>query len=346
MTTGVEIHRVDPTSGDDFDRWYGVYDAAEAAAPPHVGSPLQAEELRVLLAEQTARRRTSALLATVDGHPVSADMLDVSLTDNLDRADISVHTHPTHARRGFGTAMLRALERDAHESGRAVCVAQTSWAWSPDNAAGLGQAGPAFAHRNGYGLALADIKRIVRLPVDLAVLDDLADRAAQRHGDYEIRCFAGPVPEDLVEGWARLTATLITEAPAGELSVEEEQISVADVREAEEVLARQGRLKLNVVALDAAREVVAFTEAVATSHEPDRCYQWGTLVRPQDRGHRLGLALKVANLRQIQDQLPDVTQVITHNADGNDHMVAVNDALGFRPVAWLGEYQRRISPDA
>lgn len=341
----MDIRHVDPTSGDDFDRWFGVYRAAETAAPPLVGSPLQADELRVLLVEETTRRRTSAYVAVVGGRPVSAGMLDVSLTDNLGRADIAVHTHPEHARNGFGTAMLRFLERAARDDGRTVCVAQTSWPFAADDATGVGQAGPAFARKNGYRLALADIKRIVDLPLDAEVLDDLAARAAQRQGAYEIRSFAGPVPEDLVESWARLTATLIAEAPAGELSVEEERISVADVREAEEVLSRQGRLKFNVVALDRAGDVVAFTEAVATRHEPDRCYQWGTLVRPSDRGHRLGLALKVANLRHIQRELPDVRHVITYNAEGNDHMVAVNDALGFRPVARLGEYQRRLPTD-
>jgi hypothetical protein len=34
--------------------------------------------------------------------------------------------------------------------------------------------------------------------------------------------------------------------------------------------------------------------------------------------------------------------VHTWNAEVNTHMVAVNDALGFRPVEYLAEFQRRL----
>ena len=114
----------------------------------------------------------------------------------------------------------------------------------------------------------------------------------------------------------------------------------------EALLARQGRRKYNTVALDEHGDVVACTDIATTVHEPGRAYQWGTLVRPDARGHRLGLAVKVANLRLLATQRPDLTELITYNAEVNSHMVAVNDRLGFRPVAWLGEFQKRLDPRA
>jgi len=80
-----------------------------------------------------------------------------------------------------------------------------------------------------------------------------------------------------------------------------------------------------------------------TVHESERAYQWGTLVRADHRGHRLGMAVKVANLRLLQETHPQVTTVVTYNADVNAPMVAVNDRLGFVPVQWLGELQKKLA---
>jgi RimJ/RimL family protein N-acetyltransferase len=82
---------------------------------------------------------------------------------------------------------------------------------------------------------------------------------------------------------------------------------------------------------------------VTTVHEPSRAYQWGTLVRPAHRGHRLGMAVKVANLRQLQEAVPGVDHVITWNAESNARMVAVNDRLGFVPTERMGEFQKRLA---
>ena len=80
-------------------------------------------------------------------------------------------------------------------------------------------------------------------------------------------------------------------------------------------------------------------------HEPGKAYQWGTLVRRDARGHRLGLAVKVANQRLLQRERPDLRVLTTYNAEVNHHMVAVNERLGFVPVARLGEFQKRLGPE-
>ena len=54
--------------------------------------------------------------------------------------------------------------------------------------------------------------------------------------------------------------------------------------------------------------------------------------RREHRGHRLGVAVKVANLRLLQRERPDITRLTTYNAEVNSHMIGVNEALGFRPL--------------
>ena len=88
--------------------------------------------------------------------------------------------------------------------------------------------------------------------------------------------------------------------------------------------------------------MVAYSELVVPTYDPERVYQWGTLVRREHRGHRLGLATKVHNLRRFQEQRAGRSAVFTYNAEVNRHMIAVNEALGFRPVGRLGEFQKQL----
>ena len=136
----------------------------------------------------------------------------------------------------------------------------------------------------------------------------------------------------------------MTEAPTGEL---ERRAGAASTRPWSGRRRRRwrgrGAPKVNTVALDASGQVVAYTDVATTVHEPGKAYQWGTLVRRDARGHRLGLALKVANLRLLQRARPDVRRLTTWNAEVNSHMVGVNERLGFVPVARLGEFQKRLA---
>ena len=72
-------------------------------------------------------------------------------------------------------------------------------------------------------------------------------------------------------------------------------------------------------------------------------FQSGTLVLPSHRGHRLGLALKLANHRQLQAVEPAPRLVHTYSAEENTPMIAVNTRLGFRPVELSDEWQRRTA---
>ena len=68
----------------------------------------------------------------------------------------------------------------------------------------------------------------------------------------------------------------------------------------------------------------------------------GTLVRRDHRGHRLGTAVKVANLRALQGACPEATEVKTQNAETNAWMVGINVRLGFQAVGVVPEFLREI----
>jgi RimJ/RimL family protein N-acetyltransferase len=243
--------------------------------------------------------------------------------------------------------MLAHVEDHARRIGRTRLVGEVSWPYAAGGG-GVGSVELAWARRHGYEVGLVDVQRRLPLPVPAERLDELAVQAAPYHPGYELRSFTGPVPEDLVDGWVALSASLMTEAPMGDIDREEETADVAAVRAEEALLERQGRIRLGTAALapsddSGEGELVAYTDLVLTVHESERAYQWGTLVRTDHRGHRLGLAVKVANVRLLQETQPQITTVVTFNADVNAPMVAVNERMGFRPVQWLGELQKKLA---
>lgn len=338
--THLEIVEVDVFDDADLDAWHHVYEAAERASGPEVAATWQLEEIRALMQRRGSRFWDAGYSGWADGRLVTVGWVRLSLLDNTDRAELAVHTLPDARRRGYGAAMLAHVEEVARDRGRTTMFGEASWPYA-GGPAGTGEPGPEFAAASGYDLALGDVKRRMALPASDDLLDRLAAEAAAHHDGHTLRSWVGPVPDDLVEGWARLNGSLTTEAPMGELDLEPEYADVSTVRDTEALLAAQGRTKLNTVALDAAGEVVAYSDLATTIHEPGRAYQWGTLVRGDARGHRLGLAVKVANLRLLQRESPDVHELITYNAEVNAHMIGVNERLGFVPVARLGEFQKR-----
>jgi GNAT superfamily N-acetyltransferase len=340
--SGLRIVEVDVHDRAAFDAWHHVYDVAERHGREEFATPWTIEEVRALMQGAGIRASYGAWNGLLDGEVVAVGWMRTGLLDNLDRAEVAVHVLPAHRRRGHGRALAAHLERVARARGRSVLVGEVSFAYDA-GPAGAGEDGPEFARAVGYDLALGDVQRMLELPVDDALLDRLAAGAAPYHTAYTLRSWAGPVPEELLEGWARLTASLVTEAPTGELDVEPEAVSPEAVREGEALSARQGRTRWNTVALTADGEVVAYSDLATTVHEPERAYQWGTLVRRDHRGHRLGVAVKVANLRLLQAEGPATLRtMVTWNAEVNGPMIAVNELLGFTPVARLGEFQKRI----
>ena len=336
----MDIVTVGPSRNGLFEQWYAAYLAADRFGREEQAVPWTSTDVAVLLAEPSREARQQAFAGLVDGRVVATGWLGLPLLDNRWRADLEVHVVPDARRRGHGSAMLAHLEGLARREGRTTLLAEVAWAYA--DGPGAAGAGPAFARAHGFELALTDVQRQLALPVPDALLDRLAAAAAARSAGYVLRSWTGPVPEELLAEWAELDASLGTEAPTGDLDIEAQSADPALVRENERIKELQRRVSMHTVALRPDGRMAAYTEIVVPELEPGRAYQWGTLVRPEDRGHRLGAAVKAANLRLLQQERREVRQLVTFNAESNQHMVAVNDALGFAPTERLGEFQKRL----
>ncbi len=351
-TGGLRIVDVDPTDPEGFASFHEVYVAASRHGPAgEFATVWQLEEVRASMADPDQRIVRIGWIGWIadpelGDRVVATGWMSGSTVDNTDLANVLVCCAPAERGHGYAAEMLAHVEEQARTRGRHRLVGEVVWPYA-GGADGLGSTDLAWACRQGYELALVDVQRRLPVPVPLDKLDALAAEAASHHEGYELRSFTGAVPDDLVEGWAALSAQLMTEAPMGEIHREEETADVASIRAEEALLERQGRVRLGTAALappdhSGKRELVAYSDLVLTTHESERAYQWGTLVRTDHRGHRLGLAVKATNVRLLQETQPQITTVVTFNADVNAPMVAVNERLGFRPVQWLGELQKKL----
>ncbi|MDO7868715.1 GNAT family N-acetyltransferase [Nocardioides jiangxiensis] len=339
----LRIIRLDPSAASfdaDVARWHEVHVASSLPERPD-SSPWRIAEVRDYVGTPVPFRWCVGWLALCGDDAVGAALLEAPLVTNLEVANVFVDVLPSARRGGVGTALLDVVEGEARRRGRTIAMAEVSFGLElPED--GAGSPDVHFARTRGYDVALGDVQRRLELPVDPVLLDRLAAEAAPHHAAYRIEVVRGALPDTLAPGYAALASTLAVEAPAGDLLLEAEDPSTQGWRDREAAYARQGLTLWHALALSPAGEVVAHSTIAVSAHDPSLCHQWGTLVRADHRGHRLGLAVKVALHRALQADGAPAPQVATWNATVNDHMVAINDRLGFHKVGRSVELQKRL----
>ena len=89
-------------------------------------------------------------------------------------------------------------------------------------------------------------------------------------------------------------------------------------------------------------ELAGHTVVTVDGEQPWRGIQEDTSVTASHRGHRLGLLMKADMCRWLVTVEPELRTVDTWNAASNDHMIAVNERLGYRAIGRVLEFQRRL----
>jgi GNAT superfamily N-acetyltransferase len=338
-TAVVSIVSLDPDDDEAFAAYAEIHRLVEQAStdyPVH----FQPSELRVYLRKTSAGEQWDGLLGyDRAGTPVVAGLLTMVLTDNVEKAGIDVWVPPAERRRGYGSAMLEALVSRAAEERRTTLIAHVSYPVGDDDS----HPGRAFAARHGFRLSNCDLHRVLDLPVPEARLAELAQQAAPHHQGYRLVEYVGDeVPADLLPSYLDLVNALMADAPTGDVDYEAgamtPELFYADVA----ALREAGRTLYRTIAVDAAGTAAAHSVLCVPRDDPGKVFQFGTLVRRAHRGHRLGLAVKVRNLATVQARHPDRSVVHTWNAASNTHMIAVNEAMGFRVVSESAEYVRHL----
>ncbi|HEV8064615.1 MAG TPA: GNAT family N-acetyltransferase [Acidimicrobiales bacterium] len=288
------------------------------------------------------RSSDSVVVLAGDDDVAGGGIVIMPKKDNRESAEFIVFVHPDHRRKGAGSAIVRYLERIAAERGR------RSFSGQSGEMLGAASSARPFAEKLGYVAVLEESQWTLDLPVATALLDELEQASAGFAEGYEIVRWMDHCPEELIDGMADLQAGMSTDAPHGDLT-HEAQIWDADrVRQLEDMALGMSNTSYLAGAVDkSSGRLVAFTVAVVNRSTAESGRQFATIVNRDHRGHRLGILIKVANLRQIIERSPLTTKIQTWNADTNTHMMSVNAALGFYASGKSTVWQKELpTPDS
>lgn len=331
----MDLTWLDPQRLDrrDVDGAVAVFEAARQVDCPH--------EPPTTTASFVARRQhgwDGELPETAvirDGGRRVLAVLEVSLPrwDNTHLGFVEVTVDPLVRRRGLGRAAFDIGVDKVRAEGRTVLMSEcfdTEWA--------LG-----FAAAVGLEHAMAEAKRRQDLRrLDWAHLDELAGAAEKAAADYELVRMPDEIPQDLMPSVLAMLAS-INDAPTDDLKVEDEVFSEERHRAFRAAQAAAGRRVYQLAARHRGTGVLAGHTVTAVEGElPHRGHQYDTSVLAAHRGHRLGTLLKVSMLRWLAEEEPQLHVLDTWNAVSNDHMVAVNEALGYELVATATVLQRAL----
>lgn len=275
----------------------------------------------------------SPYLLRLDGSPVGLGSVSLTERDNTHLAWVSVVIHPDHRRNGYGSALVQRMFEEARGAGR-TSVAMDGWE---------SEAASAFAARFGLEKRSQAVMRRQHLDeVDTARVQRLYDEAATAAGGYELLRIVGRTPPELVEEMVELAAA-INDAPTDDLDIEDDVMSVERHVAYEDAVEARGNRIYRLVARHRGTSALGGHTVVAVEGErPALAHQHDTAVARAHRGHRLGLLLKAGMVLWLAEAEPRIETVDTWNAESNDHMIAVNEALGYRVMARELQFQRSL----
>jgi GNAT superfamily N-acetyltransferase len=328
----MELHRFGPDDAERLGQYVEVVNAARAADSPwEPPSTLRGAEGR--FRHGWDGEVETPYIGLAGGEPVAVGRCGTGDYDNLHLAWLGTQVHPDRRRQGHGTAVLDAMVEEARGRGRTM-IGTDGW----DAGAPRG-----FAARHGLELRSTSVRRRQLLAeLDWSTIERLHGQALTAATAYEVVHREGRTPTGELEALAEM-ASAINDAPTDDLDIEDELFSAERMAAYESAqLSRGGRLFRTFARHRGTGELAGHSVVVVDGERPRLGEQHDTSVVASHRGHRLGLLLKTDMNLWLRDAQPELEEIGTWNAESNDHMIGVNEAIGYRVMGRQLEFQRSL----
>lgn len=291
------------------------------------------------------------LVAKVDGQVVARGNL--ALPGDASECWAAVAVLPEFRNRGIGRALYKQIEQMARDAGRSIIQNETSFpaGIEGDNLPVPTGFGSVPLDLNStrflqhYGFSPEQVGRLSRLsvPVEPSLFAAHLAKAVAAAPGYRTETWRGRTPERWLDGIALLHTRMSTDAPSAGIEQTEDIWTADRVRAVDDLWADSPRVVLtSVVIHEATGQLVGFTELEVPAESNRAVDQIDTLVLAEHRGHRLGMLLKLTNLRALAAEFPEHTFVETTNAEENRHMLDVNEAVGFMTICYSARWKKEI----
>jgi mycothiol synthase len=236
----------------------------------------------------------------------------------------------TEARRqGIGTAFARAVLGLMEAADKTVLTVRTEEA-------------DGHAFMQWLGMAERSVGAENRL--DLTAVDwDMVDRWVRegpaRSPATELVFYEHRVPDAELEAFSPMLGELLNTMPFDDLDHGKIVVTADMMRDQYQRLDDLDAAHHTYLTKEPDGTISGMTDVQYVPVQPDRVDQRFTGVRPDCRGRGIGKWIKAAMLQYIHQTYPDARWITTSNANSNDPMLHINQALGFKTYKGASTYQ-------
>jgi mycothiol synthase len=247
----------------------------------------------------------------------------LSLDDeNKHLIDGDLNVLKPYRRKGYSKPLIAKLLEMAEHYQRTLVILHTS---------SMIPAGSLVAEHLGANKGMeTHTNQLVLAEIDQQLLETWINKAQTSAKDFEMGFWGDRFPEEEIHAIANMMEVM-NDQPRGDLEIEDWKITPEDLRQSEAYRKAQKVKRWVLYVRHKNGELAGFTETHWDPENPENLYQDDTGVVPKYRGHGLGKWLKATMIQKVLAERPIVKRIRTGNADSNAPMLAINNALGFKP---------------